>query len=500
MTWGPAGSIGALAAAALLTAACGDEGDVPHVGHAPQQIRPTDGSGWNGNGYGSVTVKSWDTPSGKFRVHYTLEGNNAVPAADSDSDGTPDFVEEFGKVFDEVYKEEVQTLGFRSPLDDALYHDRPDYGGDGRFDVYLQDQSGADGYYVREACQSGQPPRCAGYMVVENDFTEFSYPTPKDGMKVLASHEFFHAVQNAYRAGLPGTFSEATAVWATEQTYPAQNDFESFIRHFFKTPERSLDHILGGPVDLFPYGLAIWPTFLAERFGAKLLPAVMDELSEKGQSSDPLDAVDRVLARDQQSSLSAAYAEFALWNLLTGKRAGSGAAGYKAAAGFPEVPVATGTQALPLRISGEIAYLGARYYRVQAPAGRWVQVTSEYPQTRLALHLVTYDSPGGKARVVSAAAGAQAPVIRSGGELLIVAASTARSDRHLPLSLAVTEVAAPPPDGGLPAPDGGTGADPGASGGCSLGGTRGSPGGVPWPLAALALLALAARRRAARPR
>ena len=462
--------------ALLAAAGCGEYDDAPaQYGTRSFQIRPTDGKGWYGNGYGNVTVKHWDTPSGYFRIHYTQEGKHAVPTADANTDKTPDFVEQFGKTFDEVYKAEVTTLGFRPPLSDAKYHDRADYGGDGRFDVYLQDQAGsADGYAVKEACTSGSPKQCAGYMVVENDFVGYSYATPQDGMRVLASHEFFHVVQDAYRTGLPGTFTEATATWVTEQVYPKQDDFERAIKYFFKTPNRSLDHALGGPSDSFPYGLGIWPQFLTEMYGAKMIPAVMDELSEKGSSSNDLVAIDAVLARDHKASLSAAFARFALWNYFTGGRAGSYSAGYKKADDYPQVPVTVDKRKLPLRIAGEIAYLSTRYYQVSVPKGRWVQVTVERTAPKLAVHLLTRQ--GTKPHKVSSIDATKTKVkIQSGGQVVIVAASTARTDRHIPLSLAVTETSGsvtPKPDAGVPDSGGDSPKDEEESG-CSVSGPAG---------------------------
>lgn len=494
-------SVALIAAVLSLTAACGDE--LPPRTHGTmisQHIRPTDGDGWYGNGYGKVKVEHWDTPSGHFRVHYTREGKHAVPAADADKSSTPDFVEQFGKIFDQTYKAEITTMGFRPPLDDAKYHDRPDYGGDGRFDVYLQDLTGgADGYVVKEACAPGPVPRCAGYMVVENDFKGYSYKTPQDGMRVLASHEFFHTVQNAYRTGMASTFSEATAVWATEQVFPAQDDFEKFITYFFKNHDRSLDHALGGPSDSYPYALGIWPAYLAERFGAKVMPAIFEELSEKGSSKLDLDAIDKVLARDHKSSLAKAFAQFALWNYFTGNRAAAHAPGYKAAATFPQVKVTHDSRPLPVRLSGEIAYLAARYFQVQAKAGTWVQVKVERPDPKLALHLVSQDSGTKTARVVSVGPETSVAKIRSGGAVLIVAASTARKDRFLPLSLAVTETSgAPAADAGVPdsgAGDGGPPVDIETDPDCSMAGAANA--GLLLPLALLLGLALRRTRRGA---
>jgi hypothetical protein len=401
-------------------------------------------------------------------MHYTLEGRHAVSAADPDGSGVPDFVEQFGRTFDQVYQALVQDRGFRPPLDDSVYHDRPDFGGDGRFDVYLQDQSASDGYFVAEGCNTSVPQQCAGYLVVENDFRYYGYPTPQDGMKILASHEFFHAIQNAYRAELPRDFSESTAVWATEQVFPEEKDFETLIPSFFKSPGRSLNDEPSSPADPWPYALAVWPAFLSEKHGAKVIPAVLEELSEKGHSASDVDAIDVVLKRDHQSSLPEAFATFALWNYFTGDRAGT-APGYQAAATFPTLAVAEVTTPLPFRMSGEIACLSATYSRLAVTQGTRVKVTVEYAQPELALHLITGEVK--EPKVVSNMPDQTSLSIDVTGEVILVAASTARKDHHLPLSLAITEeaVSPPPVPPNPPDPPGPSPQEPTAGeGGCSV--------------------------------
>jgi hypothetical protein len=447
------------------------------VGRRVDSIRPTDGTGWQNNGYGNVKVETWDAPLAKYRVHYTRDGEDAVPAADSEKNGVPDFVELFGATFDQVYEAEINQLGFREPLSDEIYHDRPDYGGDGRFDVYLLDQgSGADGYVVQESCTTGTPQRCAGYMVVENDFVGYGYSSAASGMKILASHEFFHVIQNAYRVGLDGAFAEGTAVWATEQVFPEQTDFEGFVKNFFKSPGRPIDDGPQSPSDLYPYGTAIWPAFLSERYGAALLPAILEELSEKGAASTSLDAIETVLSRDHQSSLAQAFAEFALWNYLTGDRAIPGR-GYHAATSLPLVAVVDRPDKHPFRITGEMAYLSSAYYRVTIESGFKAIITSEYDATEVALHLVT--GTGAEQVIVSAAPPQKSAEVVSRGDVTIVVASLARKDRHLPLSLAVRAEAPATADAGVVAPltDAALGPDPvaGGGGGCAVTGAAADP-------------------------
>lgn len=222
-------------------------------------IRPTDGDGWMGNGYeADAMVQSYDPPGAHFRVHYALHGLSAVDPTDTDpKDGVPDFVNQVGSAAEATYQSTVVTRGFRPPLDDSLYHDRPDFGGDGRFDIYLRlAGAGSDGYRVVEACTDGSdgqaPDRCAGYFVMNPTFLGSQYKTQLDGIQVLTSHELFHAIQDAYNKGQWRTFTEGTAVWNELQVFPrtAQRDgtwrdYLGFSRALFNEPERPLDQSMG---------------------------------------------------------------------------------------------------------------------------------------------------------------------------------------------------------------------------------------------------------------
>ena len=338
----------ALLAGSLTIAACGDAapqpttpGEVRTHRTARQMIRPTDGDGWQGNGYGDVTAHNHVSESGRFKVWYTLEGNDAVPEADeSPADGVPDFVNKVAGHLDTTHQKLVGEVGLRPPLDDSMYHDRPDYGGDGKFDVYLMDMNDSDGYRVVEACRQG-PPQCAGYLAIENDFVGFHYPSADIAIKILTSHEYPHAIQDAYLADIPRFWSEGTATWAEEYVFPEQQDFEGFLRSYFQNLDRPIDAEQAGNLgDSYPYGTAIWPKFLEEKFGVAVIPAIFEQLADRGEGADIWKATDAVL-QNHDSTLGEAFARFAVWNGLTGSRAEltTDEVGYADAANYPEASI-----------------------------------------------------------------------------------------------------------------------------------------------------------------
>jgi hypothetical protein len=119
-------------------------------------------------------VRSVVSPGGSFRVHFSEVGPNAVATADADGDGTPDAVEVVATTYDEAGAFYAGELRMRTPVSDEIVGDGD--GGDALFDVYLVDFAGrADGAYRNEACNAAGA--CAGYMIQENDFTGYAYPS-----------------------------------------------------------------------------------------------------------------------------------------------------------------------------------------------------------------------------------------------------------------------------------------------------------------------------------
>lgn len=331
-------------------------------------VRPTDGAGWQGNGYDpGVPVFSYPSAAGHFRVHYVTESLDAVQPGDADGDGVPDFVELVAERADTVWASAVDERGYRPPLDDSIYHDTSDFGGDGRYDIYLMQMVGTDGYLVAEVC-TATPTWCSGYFAMENDFAGFGYPSDDLAIRVLTSHEFFHAIQNAYDADQDRKWTEGTAVWNEERVFPEQSDYEGFLRYFLEKPERPFDRKSAANFsDLYPYGAALWPTFLAERYGDDVVRVIWEACEDlDGSDPDFLEAADLVLARDHGSSLGEAWIEFTQWNLMTGERADPARA-YAGAATWPSVRLEAAQSGLPAAATVKSEGMSARYVPFTLP-------------------------------------------------------------------------------------------------------------------------------------
>jgi MYXO-CTERM domain-containing protein len=480
----------------LLAGACGEGAGGPGPGPGTphgglvQAIRPTDGMGWNGNGYDTTNVKSHDSPGGHFRVFYALDGASAVDLRDLDPpDGVPDFVDVVAQSADATWQSTVDDRGFRPPLDDSVYHDRPDYGGDARFDIYLRAVGrGSDGYRVDEVCTS-VPFTCAGYFVMAPSFRGSSYMSDREAAEVLTSHELFHNVQSAYDARQWSTWSEGTAVWNQTQVFPegGLRDFLGFLPYFLEEPERPFDKSMGtGPGGLYAYGSVLWPQYLSERFGADIIREIWEGSAATMPNRSPhfLDVTDKVLG-SKGTTLAAAWREFTVWNLLTAGRA-QGGRGYRQAGRYPGV-----------RLEQKVRGLGETTVQLDGMSARYLQIDPglDAPR-RLRLLLVDEsDTPATGTAFVAAADGkpGEERAFPSGkldldvaprDTIFVVVSGVIRGAAAHPVTIRLADAPAPP-------------APPDMEGsGCAIAGGRGPAGtsGAAGALLGLALLILRRRR------
>jgi hypothetical protein len=265
--------------------------------------------------------KTFGAPSGQALVHYATTGVDAVPMADANTNGVPDFVDEVAATAEDAV-EHYLALGFRRPLDDGAR------GGDGRIDIYLRNLNGADGSAGNDSCTADH---CIGFVAAENDYAGYSYPTVTEGIRSVIPHELFHLVQYAYSNAQSSSWTEGSAVWATENLYGDGNsDFERFLASFITRSFRPFERAIGGFGDGYPYGAALWPYFLEQRHGVDAVVATWAGCETTGF----LDATNSAIGAD--GGLDAAWIEFTRWNAFTGPRAARGM--YPKAATWPAVP------------------------------------------------------------------------------------------------------------------------------------------------------------------
>lgn len=359
----------------LLALALGQAGCAPNgsqeLGSQTQELRPNTPGGTDPPPAfdPTETVERYVSASRQVVVHFTRAGRNQVPADDTDRDGIPDFVNLVATTYDEVRNDYAMQLGLRSPLTDQSVP--VDNGGGPEFDVYLVDFAGrADGAFRRENCLSANPQQCTGYMLQENDFAGYRYPTVREAIRTVASHEFFHAVQAAYYSTLPSVPSESTAVWATEHFDPALTDLESLSAAYLRATDRQLDAEPTSPGDSYAYGVSLFFEFLSEHVSPRAVPDFLIRLGDLRADENAtawLPLIDEVLQRNHSTTFSAEFLTFAEWNLRTGTFATAGV-GYRNAAGLQRP--ATPRLVLPSSMDRiRMFRASARYWSVQ-PDGR----------------------------------------------------------------------------------------------------------------------------------
>ncbi len=220
-----------------------------------------------------------------FVIHYTFIGIDAVPSADRDSSGTPDWVEDVGATMETIRRVEVDQLGWPAPLPDQ------GEGGDTRFDVYLMElfSKNLAGYVSPDGGTVGDNPNTTrreqsaayGYLVLENDFIDPNPPAglkvwpPSDWMRIVAAHEFNHMLQ----ISITGTHAmqwwfESTANWMETEVFPDLPDNLLSAGAVFKSPDTCM--LRYGGVNrvesgLHWYGMWVFDEMLAEEYGPGII-------------------------------------------------------------------------------------------------------------------------------------------------------------------------------------------------------------------------------------
>jgi hypothetical protein len=303
------------------------------------------------------------------------------PAADVDTNGVPDWVEnEVQDTFAAVWTTEIDTLGNPAPLsDDTSSNDGGQNEADPnrtKLDVYLKNVGAAQlfGY-----CTSDDPnldPDAgyqyydfSGYCVVDNDFADFGPPwTPTQYLQVTAAHEFRHASQFAEDAFEDWWFMEGDAMWMESQVFQTVTDrFDYLDTSPLGHPSVSLDH----GADYYEYGAWIFFRFLGEYFNDV---AVVREAWARADGSGDSDGIGpdgvgpddysmQAVARataDRSVSLTSAFTTFTRWNRTPSRF-------YDEGASYPSPPTAATYTLRPSAPSTglksrKIRHLASAYY------------------------------------------------------------------------------------------------------------------------------------------
>jgi hypothetical protein len=261
-----------------------------------------------------TATHSYDSPSGYFKIHYSIEGVNSVPLEDlNPANGIPDYVEWVGEYCDSSYLCIHENLGYIVPPSDN------GEGGDDRFDIYILDMP-YYGYTQPEAPGPESWDDYICYTVIHNSF-DLAYPNDdpegvqKGAAKVTCAHEYFHAVQFAYTYLAEIWYMEVSSSWMEEICYPVVNDNYNYFSDFFDYPYYALNAI-DSLATLHQYGAFVWNRFLDQYYDTTLIRNIWEDMI---YSVDAYQVLEDNL-QDYGGSLADAFSEFALWNWCTSYR------------------------------------------------------------------------------------------------------------------------------------------------------------------------------------
>ena len=252
------------------------------------------------------------TRDSHFRIHWDEAGRDAVPTADANSNGLPDFIDSVDYYLEYTWNVEINEYGYLPPL--------PDGRGLGpEIDVYLCDLNRE--YYGLARPEEDNPtgPNTVnGFLVLENDF--IGYPSPGiAGLRVTIAHEFHHIIQfSRYRYDFSqASLYEATSVWFERKIAPDVRDYLQYVREFLLAPQDvglSTQNVLGSAAG---YAHVLFMEYLEKKIGIAAIRRIWERFASEG---DMFKGIDLEL-REHDMNLENAFCEFAEWCYYTGTRA-----------------------------------------------------------------------------------------------------------------------------------------------------------------------------------
>jgi len=257
-----------------------------------------------------VMQSDWATPDGRFRIHYDVTGDRAVYHAEEDfnpPDGVPDYVNRAGDYLSLAYDSLVIGLGFDPPPSDG------EFGGDARLDIYLTEYTGLTTPEYPSDQYPGRPAYTS-YIQIGHDLRTFIYPSdPLPLLKVISAHEFFHAIQFAYRAfsaDFTAWWYESGARWAEEKVFDDVNDVYYDIRYYLNSPHRSLYRTTGN----FIYGAWLLPQYFDQSYGTDFIKECWEYFADFDFSVEAI----RYAQIDRGIDPNVDYCRHVIWNYFTG--------------------------------------------------------------------------------------------------------------------------------------------------------------------------------------
>lgn len=299
-------------------------------------------------------AESYRSASGRFQINYTTSGEDAVPAQDTDNNGTPDFVEWVAQAADSSYRHQVQTLGYSDPIPDI----------NNPYQIYFEDID----FYGYTKANDGTTR-----IVLHNNYEDFPenddpQSNQRGSIRVTVAHELKHAIQYAATgwSGETDQWTEMDATLMEEVVYDEVNDYYNYLtdpESIFSDPETSF----------YPgsYYHVSWALFFEEKYGPQFWPSVWNIIKD-----DP--DITMVDALSQQLESSEAfyhdYIESQLWHYASGPENSADDFGFEERQNYPHPKIFPGDNfytedlATPQPPPGNaLNQFSATYYNISPP-------------------------------------------------------------------------------------------------------------------------------------
>ena len=236
--------------------------------------------------------------AGRFAVHYTTEGGDAVLGGDADADGVPDAVPRVLAALEDA-EGIYLTDGWRPILADD------GDGGGPEIDVYLVDVD-INGYSV---------PVDVGASPATSCFIEIDPHRGADPGLILESvavHELHHCVQFAYTDYADSWIYEATSTYE-QYRITADDPLELALGVLWQSRLGGADRAIDDTGDRFEYAAFAWVKFWTEFRGARVGrgPELWETIAAEG---DWRAATESEAQRNWGLSFEQTYLEHAVWN------------------------------------------------------------------------------------------------------------------------------------------------------------------------------------------
>ncbi|MFQ5452569.1 MAG: MXAN_6640 family putative metalloprotease [Candidatus Zixiibacteriota bacterium] len=256
----------------------------------------------------------WETdsvyysPSGFFKLHYNIVGQNAVPSEDNDFNNIPDYIEKCAAYCDSSYNKHLALNYLSPPPDNGA-------GGGNELDIYFEDMV-YYGYTVPEGPGSMPWNDFFSYIVLNNNFVGFPPNNDPEGQiagaaKATIAHEFHHSIQLAYDYTEDSWFMELDATYMEDIVFNLVDDNYNYLDYFMNSPQTSLmDN------SIHKYASFIWGMFLAEKFDTSLMVSAWE-----GARYDIIyNTLSDTLLNNYGWTQDSAFTEFTFWNYCTSTR------------------------------------------------------------------------------------------------------------------------------------------------------------------------------------